>query len=94
MMIVDDDSQWVCSGSRLVPVMHTLNQPRYHSNPQLKLIETAVMKNGERPVVLFHGGPGDKVALQFVEKEGILVGKLLNAPQCCLQTSYLHIFSV
>lgn len=29
---------------------------------------------GERPVVLFHGGPGDAVAVQFVERNERLVG--------------------
>jgi hypothetical protein len=40
------------------------------------------MKNGERPVVAYHGGPGDQVAFQFVEKEGILVGKRQPPADC------------
>ena len=31
--------------------------------------------DGERPIVVYHGGPGDIVAVQFVEREAVLVGK-------------------
>ena len=48
---------------------------RYIGRPQLFIIIIIVSLNGERPVVLFHGGPGDAVAVQFVERNGRLVGK-------------------
>jgi hypothetical protein len=56
-----------------------------------------VSKNGERPVVVYHGGAGDQVALQFVEKEGVLVGKRCDAAQCCtpsvdLTANYIYLF--
>ena len=34
--------------------------------------------NGERPVVVYHGGPSDLVAVQFVERKEVLVGKNLS----------------